>query len=289
MRELIARHLYLFAVGGGVAAFMAGRALALPLEPMVLGWSVFVLAIGVLLERLMPFERRWQRAQGDVATDAASAVVLVGVVDPLLKAALPVLAVWALGASGSGAPALSLPFAAQALLALLWIEFAKYWSHRWHHGVRALWWLHALHHGSRRLYWLNNFRFHPLNHAINTGASLLPLWLLGFPADAMLAAVAIAQPVILLQHVNVDLRSGWLNRVFSTNELHRWHHSSVPGEANANFGSALVLWDQLFGTYRPASGAPASIGLFGNGGGYPAAKPYWHQLGSMLHLSCCRA
>jgi sterol desaturase/sphingolipid hydroxylase (fatty acid hydroxylase superfamily) len=287
MRDFISRHLYALAVGGSVAVFLTGRALALPLEPIVLGWSVLTLAAGALLERWMPFERGWQRAQGDAATDATSAVVLIGIVDPLLKAALPVLAIAALGAFDLHAPAPRLPFALQVVLALLWIEFAKYWSHRWHHALRPLWWLHALHHGSRRLYWLNNFRFHPLNHSINTAASLLPLWLLGVSPEVLLAATAVTQPVTMLQHVNVDLRSGWLNRVFSTNELHRWHHSSDPREANANFGSSLVLWDQVFGTYRHApQNAPVSIGLFG-GGAYPAGRSYLRQLGSMFHPSCC--
>ncbi len=75
----------------------------------------------------------------------------------------------------------------QVLAAMLWMEGAKYASHRWHHRSRALWWLHALHHSSRRLYSLNNFRFHPLNHAINQLVSIGPLLMLGVPADVLLA------------------------------------------------------------------------------------------------------
>ena len=86
----------------------------------------------------MPFERRWQRAQGDTATDATSAVVLIGMVDPLLKAALPVLRSRLLDALGAQALTDRVaPFAVQVMLALLWIEFAKYWSHRWHHTLPA--------------------------------------------------------------------------------------------------------------------------------------------------------
>ena len=28
------------------------------------------------------------------------------------------------------------------------------------------------------------------------------------------------------QHCNIDLKFGWMSRVFSTAELHRWHHAS---------------------------------------------------------------
>ena len=293
MLNLVRRHLYLLAVGGGALAFVLGNVLGWSLEGVVLVWSLAVLASGVALERLAPFDPQWNRARRDVATDAASASVLLGLVDPLLKAALPVLAVVLLQRTGHR-PGWFLgdaPLAAQVLAAVLWIEFAKYWSHRAHHQMAGLWWLHALHHSSERLYWLNNFRFHPLNHLFNTLASLLPLWLLGAPDIVLLGATAVTQPVVMLQHLNADLRSGWLNLVFSTNELHRWHHSARPDEANSNFGSALVLWDHLFGTFRHRAGdnRPARVGLFGNGSGYPASASYWQQLLAMFSPACCRA
>jgi sterol desaturase/sphingolipid hydroxylase (fatty acid hydroxylase superfamily) len=162
--------------------------------------------------------------------------------------------------------------------------------HRWHHATPALWRLHALHHGSERLYWLNNFRFHPLNHGLNTLASLLPLWLLGLPEAALLGATMLTQPVVMLQHMNIDLRSGWLNRVLSTNEAHRWHHSTEPAEANANYGSALLLWDHVFGSFlhRPSPQRPAAIGLFGSARAYPARASYWRQLLGGWQPACCR-
>jgi len=291
VKRFIARHLYTIAVGASLAAFLTAREFGLPLEAVVVAASVVVLVAAALLERLLPFEPAWRRSDGDTTTDAASAIVLIGLVDPLLKAAMPVLAIAALRGVGTPWRAFPIgwPFMAQVLLALLWIEFAKYWSHRAHHRSPALWWLHALHHGSRRLYWLNNFRFHPLNHAINSLVSMLPLWLAGTPAEVLLGVAAISQPVLMLQHANLDLRSGWLNHVFSTNEVHRWHHSTQPHEANSNFGSALMLWDHVFGTFRHEAGRrrPVAVGLFGNGGGYPSARSYLQQLRSMFSPACC--
>ncbi|RQP22822.1 sterol desaturase family protein [Albitalea terrae] len=284
------RQLYLLAVGGSLAAFWMARSLGWPVAPIVLGWSVLVLATGALLERIAPFDPRWVRSGPDTTTDLTSAAVVIGLVDPAVKAAMPVLAATWFGASpGADWPAATWPFVAQAALAVLWIEFAKYGSHRAHHEVRSLWWLHAMHHGSERLYWLNNFRFHPVNHLINTFAAMFPLITLGAPQDVLLAAVAFTQPVLMLQHLNVDTRNGWLNRVLNTNELHRWHHSAEPREANSNYGSALVLWDRVFGTYRPQPGRPSRIGLFGNGHGYPAQASYLQQLLSSLTPACCRA
>lgn len=292
MLNLLTRQLYLLAVGGSVAVYAAARAWGWPLEIAVLGWSMLVLAGGAWLERLAPLDPRWHRSNGDTTTDAASAVVLLGLVDPLLKAALPIVALallapWA-PSDGRWFVAAA-PFALQVLVAVLWIEFSKYWSHRAHHQVAPLWWLHALHHGSERLYWLNNFRFHPLNHLANTAVSLLPLLLLGAPQEVLLGAVALTQPVVVLQHLNVRTGGGWPSYVFSTNELHRWHHSAEPREANSNFGSALVLWDQVFGTFHHRRGQPARIGLFGDGSGYPAKAPYLQQLLSAFTPACCRA
>lgn len=291
MLRFFTRHLYPLAVGGSLLMYGTAKAWQWPLEAVIVGWSVLVLLVGAWLERVAPFAEAWRHADGDVPTDATSAVVLVGLVDPLLKAVVPVLAAQWLGdpsTAGHWAQD-ALPFALQVVLVVLWIELAKYTSHRAHHQIQSLWWLHALHHSSERLYWLNNFRFHPLNHAINTLVSMLPLALLGVPQEVLLAAVAMTQPVVMLQHLNANTHNGGWNRLFSTNELHRWHHSTEPTEANANYGSALVLWDQVFGTYRPHAGRPARIGLFGDGNGYPAKASYLQQLRSMLTPGCCWA
>lgn len=291
MTRFLTRNLYLLALGGGAASFAAGLMLAWPLEAVVVGWSVVVLVAGIALERLRPFDVEWRKARGDAVTDTTSASVLIGGVDPLLKAALPVTTIALLGDGASGWILNAWPLVLQVGAAVLWIEFAKYWMHRAHHEHPLLWQLHALHHGSERLYWLNNFRFHPLNHALNTVASVLPLWLAGAPEVVLLGAAAVTQPVLMLQHANIDLQSGWLNRFLSTNEVHRWHHSSLPQEANANYGSALLVWDHVFGTYlRPAHRTrPGRIGLFDDGHGFPARASYWRQLLGSWQPACCRA
>jgi sterol desaturase/sphingolipid hydroxylase (fatty acid hydroxylase superfamily) len=295
LRGLLSRQLYPLLVGGSLGVFLYARSRGWALEPVVLASGVASLALVLLLERWMPHRADWRRAPSnepdDLRTDATSAAVLLAVVDPLLKAALPVLAVVGLQALPAWAPLFpqQAPFAVQVLLALLWSELARYAVHRWHHERPALWWLHAMHHGSTRLYWLNGLRFHPLNYAFNTVAALGPLWLLGAPAEVLLAVAAITQPVQLVQHANVALRSGVWNRVFSTTEVHRWHHSARPAEANANYGSALVLWDQVFGTYlAPQAQGPQRIGLFGASSAYPATAGYWRQLLSFLRPPCCR-
>jgi ornithine lipid hydroxylase len=221
--------------------------------------------------------------------------MLLGVIDPLLKAAAPLLVVFAYSTVTTREtfaffPA-NAPFVVQLILATLLIELGRYWAHRLHHTNRFLWWLHAMHHSSERLYAVNNFRFHPLNYVVNFALSTFPLMLVGVPADVLFGYMALTQPVLMLQHANINLRSGWLNYVLSTNELHRWHHSSDANEADSNYGSALVIWDHVFGTFKfPRNNqTPKRLGLFEQSANYPARASYLQQLLSAFGPSCCRA
>ena len=274
---LVTRHM-----GGSLAAMEL--AITVP--------SLAALVIAMWLEQRMPHKADWNTPHGDALTNWLSFCVLAGAMQPLLKIMLPLLVI---ALAGNPAPAFGLfptelPFIAQVLLATLLAELASYWVHRWHHTQRALWWLHALHHGSERLYSINNFRTHPLEYAVKTVLSLLPLMLLGTPADVLLGYLAVTQPVLMLQHVNLPLRHGFLNYIFSTNTLHRWHHSTQPGEGNTNYGSALLVWDQVFGTfYYPEDKAePAHVGLY-TGSRDQSRASFGAQVVSMFNLQCCKA
>ena len=292
MKHLLTRYLLAAVVALSVTAFGVAYATGLNLELTVLVATVLALVLAMTAERMIPFRSDWNRPHGDLATDFTSAVLLVGIVDPLLKYLAPLLVVYVYSKSATPSGfASELPFLAQVLLSILVIEFGSYWSHRLHHQIRPLWWLHAMHHSSQRLYALNNFRFHPLNYTINFAVSVVPVMYFGVSSEALLAYLAITQPILMFQHANVDLRSGILNYVFSTNELHRWPHSSASPEANSNYGKAIVLWDHLFGTFRYADSRnePSNVGLFSSSSDYPGRSSYIAQLRSMFTPACCGA
>lgn len=170
---------------------------------------------------------------------------------------------------------------------LLIIELGRYWSHRMHHELTPFWWLHAMHHSGQRLYAINNMRYNPLNYAINFFVGVIPALLLAPPPEALYGYLALVQPILMLQHANIDLKSGWLNYLFSTNELHRWHHSNDTAKANSNYGNAIVLWDQIFGTFRIESAqdpGQQSVGLFESSANYPSTGSYWQQLGAIRRM-----
>jgi sterol desaturase/sphingolipid hydroxylase (fatty acid hydroxylase superfamily) len=265
--NLLMRGLLPAAIFTSLSAFAIARHLGSGMEAAILATSLAFLGLAMVLERHHPYQPAWNQPQGDTTTDSLSFAVVGGLVARVLADA---------------------PWLLQCIAATLMIELGKYWAHRLHHTLPALWWLHALHHGSERLYTVNNFRVHPLEYSLKHALSWLPVMLLGAPVDVLLAYLALTQPVVMLQHANLPLRNGWLNWVFSTNELHRWHHSTERGEGDSNFGSALVLWDQVFGTFRPVGRGPARVGLYA-GSPYPARRSFGGQLLSMFQPGCCKA
>lgn len=76
-----------------------------------------------------------------------------------------------------------------------------------------------------------------------------PLFLVGVPAPVLFWYVLPNTCLGLFDHSNVDVELGWLGYVFTAPRAHRIHHSLDMKEGNSNFGSALVVWDILFGTF----------------------------------------
>lgn len=274
----------IMAMGGLLAAFWAHPAR----EALLVVGAAVLIATSLLLERLWPHDAAWSDVpREELLGDVGSFVLVFGLIDGALKWLTPFVVLALLPMPGT----LALPLWLQTVLVILWIEFAAWASHWAHHRFKPLWALHAMHHSTERLYTLNNFRFHPLNHLLNHLAMVLPPLAVGVSAEAILIYAALSLPPLLLQHSNVAFDFGRLNLIFNTNDLHRWHHSAKPSEGMQNLGRALVIWDQVFGTYlRPAaSSAPVRIGLFDVSRSFPAAARFWAQLAWPFTPACCRS
>lgn len=224
----------------------------------------FLLALGLtlLLERALPHD---PRARFD-PEDGLWLAVTGGVQGvwqlawTLLDAALaPVIVAWVRPQGGlHGAPV-----AAQIAAALLLAEAVKYTLHRAAHTRSGLWPYHAAHHRPAQVYALNGARMHPLNLTWNLAADALVPLLLGLDLRAVVLLAAVRNAVAALQHANASLRlAGW-NLVFSTPDLHRWHHAVELRHARSNYGSTLIVWDLLLGTRALPEGDPARYGIEG--------------------------
>lgn len=281
MRALLRVLAYPLVLGGGVGgAWLALRA-GHPSELVVAVASVAVALCVFLLEKVIPYRAEWARSKGDLGYDVVYTVT-TGVASELgrlaVVALLGVLATALARETWSGPWPHGWPFLLQLLLAVVLGDLGVYAIHRWQHEKGGwLWRLHAPHHSSPRLYWLNVNRNHPLDAFLSGVLFLAPALLLGAGPEAMALVGVLALGHSFFQHCNADLRFGPFNWLISGPEVHRWHHSRELGEANANYGQFVLVWDLLFGTRRVPRDRepPVDVGLHGMPG-YPTG--FWGQL-----------
>ena len=241
MRSIVTRLFFPTALLASLFTFAMVRAAGGDLELAVVIPSAATLVAAMLLERRMPFQPKWNRADGDSATDWLSMATLLAAVDPLLKWAGPALvaALYARLDLRGGLFPPDLPFVLQVAMAALIAEFGFYWAHRLHHSRPALWWLHALHHGSKRLYSVNNFRLHPLNYGLNYLFGILPLLLIGAPPDVLYGYLALTYPVLMLQHANLT-SNGVLTMVRGTIPQELFGRENCGTSSDAMAGPSLI-------------------------------------------------
>lgn len=230
----------------------------------------------------IPFKREWaQSPKRERMADISSWVVLMMVVDPILKRGLmpALMGLTVTLAQPTGSLSLfptSIPLALQVVLALVVAEFGQYWMHRFAHGGGWLWRVHTMHHSPKRVSLANGFRTNPINMIWHQMAGIFVLMLIGTPDFVLHSMIIVSTAISLFQHINANISFyGW-NWIFSTADLHRWHHAITPKDAFCNFGQNLIIWDQVFGTYRRANGiAPLMVGVEGE---ETEALSYWKAI-----------
>lgn len=221
--------------------------------------------VGVI-ERFFPHSPDWNLQDGQLAQDLGHTVIGSfiaprlgdGVILALLATPQVMLANW----YGDGIWPTHWPMLAQASLAVVLADFGGYWAHRLSHVVPFLWRFHALHHSPGRLYFINTGRFHPIDSLESTLMIAPILILLGASEEVMLWQVAVTNYIGVLSHCNIEMRFGFLNYLFNTPGVHRWHHSRLPEEADNNYGENIMIFDVLFRTHlNPDRPPPTELGI----------------------------
>jgi sterol desaturase/sphingolipid hydroxylase (fatty acid hydroxylase superfamily) len=269
-RRLRAALLYGGLAGASLAAPSLARRLARRLpdvvaERLVLGGMI---AAGwttvAILERVRPFDPEWNRSRGDGRTDVAHMVLTGGLSQVVVMPAAAFLA--PLRDRESTPWIMRLPLAARVAVLLCAFDFTHYWHHRLAHETATMWRFHSVHHSPERLYWGNAGRFHLVDITLDLLYEVAMLTVLRPDSQTTVAYTAFRAIYGQIQHCNIDVDSGPLNRVLASPEVHRWHHSTDPAEGNANYGAVVSLWDQLFGTlFLPRERAfDAELGIAGD-------------------------
>jgi sterol desaturase/sphingolipid hydroxylase (fatty acid hydroxylase superfamily) len=164
------------------------------------------------------------------------------------------------------------PFAAQVALFVVTHDFYIYWFHRAQHRFPILWRLHEAHHSALQVDWLAGARSHALEIVINQTVEVSAMVLLGASPDVMLCKGAISVVWGMWIHANIDVHTGWLQRIINGPEVHRWHHAIDYKPPGKNFATKFAFWDYLFRTVDRPPSKPAGYGL-----GAPFPSGFWAQ------------
>ncbi|MCB1342416.1 MAG: sterol desaturase family protein [Pseudooceanicola sp.] len=201
-------------------------------------------------------------------------------------AVLSMLAGWA------GAPENPTTWGRGALATLVIVlasDFCKYWAHRWHHELRALWPFHAVHHSADVLTPLTVMRTHPVESLIRNllitaivgMVQGLVLFLLVGQIDILTLGGANAFYFVFnalgsnLRHSHVWLSYGRvLEHIFISPAQHQIHHSVAKQHHDCNYGSMFAIWDWMFGTlYIPERRETLRFGV-SDAEGNPKPQPH---------------
>ena len=213
----------------------------------------------MLWERLLPQRQQWQALRPELQRDGAF-LGINAVADAAAGFVLTGLALYGASLQLAGGWAAGLPVMAALPLAIILGELGPFALHGLAHRQPWLWRIHQLHHRPRKLNAANSVLAHPLNVIWNKLARVLPWLLLGFDPQVMLWAALFMQVQSIAVHANIRGSLGALDLLIGSAELHRWHHS-VDGAEALNYGTAIPLWDQLFGSYRRRPGEePVALG-----------------------------
>ena len=158
------------------------------------------------------------------------------------------------------------------LLALLFYDFCYYWLHRMGHEVAVLWAAHAVHHQSQ------DYNLSTALRQTSSGALLgwlfyLPMALAGVP-PLVFAIVGLID--LLYQfwvHTEQVRRLGWFDRWFCAPSNHRVHHAVNDCYLDRNYGGILIVWDRLFGTFKPEDDSQPCV--YGTRGLLHSWDPLW--------------
>ena len=178
--------------------------------------------------------------------------VLIGATLAVLRLAVPVVVTTAIR---------SQPLWLQTVEVIVIADCGFYAAHRAFHEVPFLWRFHAIHHSIEEMDWLAAHRVHAVDQILTKGASVIPVFALGF-SDTAIAVFALTYQIqSLLIHSNTRINFGPLKWILASPPFHHWHHANEPEALDKNFAAQLPFIDALAGTlFLPRARMPTRYG-----------------------------
>nr|XP_027212553.1 alkylglycerol monooxygenase-like [Penaeus vannamei] len=134
-------------------------------------------------------------------------------------------------------------------VAAIGVDFAYYWTHRAAHEVDFMWAAHQVHHSSEDYTLPTGLRLSMFQRLTYFGF-YQPLALLGLPVTSVMVHLGLNYLFQFWVHNEAVRKMGPLEWVFNTPSHHRVHHGANKWCLDKNYGSLLIVWDRLFGTFQ---------------------------------------
>lgn len=134
------------------------------------------------------------------------------------------------------------------ILCAVFYDFCRYWAHRIAHEQRFWWASHVTHHSSEhynftvsfRLCWIDQIKL----------IFFLPVVLLGFNPIMFFIVHQVGILYQFWQHTGlIGKMHPIVEYLFVTPTNHKVHHGKNEAFIDRNYGSMLIIWDRMFGTY----------------------------------------
>ena len=156
---------------------------------------------------------------------------------------------------------------------LLLLDLFIYWWHRANHEIPVLWRFHRVHHFDTDLDTTSAVRFHFGEVLLSAGVRAAVIVALDIPLTSVLVFEAMVLVAALFQHSNARLPGGLeetLSKLIITPSIHWVHHHAVRQDTDSNYGTALSVWDRLFGSFSATRRWPdMPVGVEDAGGDRP--------------------
>ena len=141
------------------------------------------------------------------------------------------------------------------------VELSYYLHHVAMHKVRWLWATHAVHHSATKLNLTAGVRIGWGGHLSGGLLFYLPLVLIGFHPAAVFGLLGLGLLYQFFLHLAYAPQLGPLEWVLNTPRHHQVHHACNQGCVDKNFGSVLIVFDRLFGTFAAPPNEVLRYGL----------------------------
>ncbi len=138
-----------------------------------------------------------------------------------------------------------------ALVCFVLVDLFYYWEHRLGHEINGLWALyHSVHHSGDHFDQTIAVRASVFDFFI-TPLFYFPLMLIGFHPLLVLTSWAVNLAWQQWIHTEVVGRLPWFDPWLNTPSNHRVHHGRNQQYLDKNYGGVFMIWDKLFGSYKP--------------------------------------